>query len=67
MVQWLRLCASTVGASGLIPGWGTKILYAVWHGQKKIKKDTGSRACLGSNPNSNFNSWVILGKSTELF
>ena len=25
VVQWLRLHASTAGAAGLIPGWGTKI------------------------------------------
>ena len=33
-VQWLRLWASTAGGMGSIPGWGTKILYAMWHGQK---------------------------------
>ena len=38
MEQWLRLCASTAGDAGLIPGQGTKILHALWHGQKK-KKD----------------------------
>ena len=37
MVQWLRLCASTVGGMGLIPGWGTKIPRAVQRGQKKSK------------------------------
>ena len=30
-VQLLRLHPSTVGS---IPGWGTKIPHAVWHGQK---------------------------------
>ena len=34
MVQWLRLCASTSGSPGSVPGWGTKILHATWHGQK---------------------------------
>ena len=34
-VQWLRLCASTVGAMDLIPGQGIKIQHAAWHGQKK--------------------------------
>ena len=29
VVQWLRLPASTAGDTGLIPGWGTKILRAV--------------------------------------
>ena len=38
MEQWLRLCASTAGDAGLIPGQGTKILHALWPGQKK-KKD----------------------------
>ena len=31
-VQWLGLHASTAGGVGSIPGWGTKILHAVWHG-----------------------------------
>ena len=32
VVQWLGLCASTAGATGLIPGWGTKKSH-----QNKIK------------------------------
>ena len=39
-VQWLGLRASTAGGRGLIPGQGTKILHAVWHGQKKKKEKT---------------------------
>ena len=39
MVQWLRLQASTVGAMGLIPSWGTKAPYAKSHSQKKPYKD----------------------------
>ena len=39
VVQWLRLHASNTGGLGSIPGWGAKILHAVWCGQKK-KKDT---------------------------
>ena len=35
MVQWLRLRASTAGGMGLISGWGTKILYALWCSQKE--------------------------------
>ena len=35
VVQWLRLCASMAGGTGLIPGWGTKIPHAAWHSQKK--------------------------------
>ena len=34
-VQWLGLCASTAGATGSIPGQGTKIPHAARHGQKK--------------------------------
>ena len=29
--------ASTAGAAGLIPGWGTKILHSVWCSKKKKK------------------------------
>ena len=29
-VQWLRLHTSTAGGAGLISGWGTKILHAMW-------------------------------------
>ena len=25
MVQWLRLCTSSAGAMGLIPGWGSSV------------------------------------------
>ena len=28
VVQWLRLCTSSEGGSGSIPGWGTRILHA---------------------------------------
>ena len=38
VVQWLRLCVSTVEAMSLIPGQGTKIPHAAWQGQKKKKK-----------------------------
>ena len=34
VVQQLRLCAPNAGHTGLIPGWGTKILHAPWHGKK---------------------------------
>ena len=37
-VQWLGLWASTAGGLGLIPGQGTKIPQAAWHGQKKGEK-----------------------------
>ena len=35
VVQWLRLCASTVGDTGSIRGQGTKMLHAMWHGQNR--------------------------------
>ena len=34
-VQWLKLCASTAGGTGSIPGRGTKIAHATWRDQKK--------------------------------
>ena len=37
MVQWLRLHTFTVGGVGQIPGWGTKIPQAAWHGRNKRK------------------------------
>ena len=37
MVQWLRLCTSTAGVMGLIPGQGTKIPDAT-HRVAKLKK-----------------------------
>ena len=33
-VQWLGLGTFTAEGPGSIPGWGTKILQAKWHGQK---------------------------------
>ena len=38
VVEWLRLCPSTAGGMGLVPGRGTKILHATWCSQKKKKK-----------------------------
>ena len=35
VVQWLELCTSTAGGTGLIPGWGTKIPHSTWCSQKK--------------------------------
>ena len=37
-VQWLRLCASTAGGAGSIPGQGTTIPHAAWCGQKTPQK-----------------------------
>ena len=39
VVQWLGLWALTAKGLGLIPGQGTKIPQALWHGKKKKKKD----------------------------
>ena len=36
MVQGLRLCPSTPWGTGSVPGWGTKVPYAEWCGQKKM-------------------------------
>ena len=36
-VQWLRLCASSAGDVGLIPGRGTNIPHAAQCSQKKKK------------------------------
>ena len=33
-VQWLGLLDSTAEGTGLIPGWGPKILQATWQGQQ---------------------------------
>ena len=35
LVQWLRLGTFTAVGPGSIPGRGTKIPQAAWHGQKK--------------------------------
>ena len=37
VIQWLGLCISTAGGMGWIPGLGTNILHAPWHGQKNVK------------------------------
>ena len=36
--QWLELRAFTAMGLGLIPGWGTKIMQAVWHSTARKKK-----------------------------
>ena len=38
MVQWLRIHSSSAGGVGSILDWGTKIPYAIKHGQKIKKK-----------------------------
>ena len=49
-VQWLGLCASTAGDMGSIPGQGTKIPHAVWHGQKQNQDQ--------NKPNKNMLEWI---------
>ena len=34
-VQWIRLRAPNAVGPGSVPGQGTKVPYATWHGQKK--------------------------------
>ena len=33
-IPWLGFCTSTAQGTGWIPGWGTKILQAMWHNNK---------------------------------
>ena len=35
----LRLRVPTAGSTGSVPGWGTKILHALWQGPKKKKNN----------------------------
>ena len=53
LVQWLRLCASSVGGPGSTPGQGTKISHAAQHRQK-IKKKKKSM-----DPGANFLDSVL--------
>ena len=41
LVLWLRLHTSNAGDAGLIPGWETRIPFATWCGQKKLKMALG--------------------------
>ena len=41
--QWLRVCFSTTGGTGSIPGQETKILHAVQHSGKKKRNGSGSK------------------------
>ena len=55
VVQWLRLCTSTAGGAGLIPGQGTVIPSAVHCGQKKKK----STFLFIFSMHPNFWAWVL--------
>ena len=63
VAQWLRLCTSTAGGTGSIPGQGSSTRHVVW--QKKKKKNL-------LKPNSiptahlQLSSWMWLEKNTEL-
>ena len=56
MAQWLRFHPSNAGGLGLIPGWGTKILHALQHGQMifffKFFKEVGEAENLPSLQNA---------------
>ena len=45
-VQWLGLLASTVGGTGSVLGWGTKIPQTMQHGKKKKKYLPKSLECV---------------------
>ena len=36
-IQWFKNHASNARGIGSIPGWGTKILYAMWYSPKNKK------------------------------
>ena len=49
--RWLRLCASTSGDAGSIPGRVTKIPCAMWCSQRgKKQKETNKQTCQGCSP-----------------
>ena len=43
VVQWLRLQAASPEGMGPVPGWKTKIPYAMQHGQKIFKNDNNKQ------------------------
>ena len=58
MVQWLRLYTANAGVAALIPGWGTKILHAVQHGQKIIYTHTHTHTHTHTEPGEDQN-WIF--------
>ena len=56
VVQWLGLCTSTTGGVDSIPGWGTKLPYATWHGLPKNKDRLTGATCVSIMP---FWGWVV--------
>ena len=55
-VQWLRPQASSEGSAGSIPGWGSKILHASGHSQKK-KGRFVCRCSSCDDDSNNLESW----------
>jgi len=53
MAQQLRLHVSTAGDTSLIPGQGTKIPHAAWHGQKQTNKQKLSLGHLANRKGEN--------------
>ena len=47
-VQWLRLCTSTAGAAGFIPGQDAKVSYVMWYNKEEwvLPKGGGAKASL---------------------
>ena len=43
VVQWLRLCGSTAGGVGLIPGWGSQMPHCAALPHLRQKKGGGVR------------------------
>lgn len=39
MVYWLRVCTSSAGSEGSVPGWGKKIPHAMQDGKKDNLKN----------------------------
>ena len=60
-VQWLRLCASSAGDVGLIPGRGTNIPHAAKCSQKKKKNLKKLKKQTNKNNNNKKNK--VLGTS----
>ena len=54
VVQWLGLGALAAVGLGLIPGWGTKILQAEWHGKEKTGWNFPGFQCRGHS----FDAWL---------
>ena len=65
-VQWLRLHAS-IGGTGLIPGWRTKIPHVLWHSQKKRSNENSCFINTFYVPYVIYTFTYIKGKETNVF